>query len=88
LRIVAPILSLFLTATTRAFTPVASNKGAICDHASSAELDLVPAPAFKITVIVIESRLPAVVIGTSGLSRCAAVFARLCAPAGYFFRYE
>jgi hypothetical protein len=38
---------------------------AICDHASSAELDLVPAPAFKITAIVIESRLPAIVIGTS-----------------------
>jgi hypothetical protein len=44
---------------------VASNKGAICDRASSAELDAVPAPTFKMTVIVIESRLPAVVIGTS-----------------------
>jgi len=67
---------------------VASNKRAICDHASSAKLDPEPAPTFKMTVIVIESRLPQVVIGTFGLSRCAAGFARPCAPAGYFFRYK
>jgi hypothetical protein len=53
------------TWTIFALTPAASKGSASFGHIPLAEFDAGPAPAFRITIILVESNLPVAVIGES-----------------------